>query len=131
MFHVLVVDGHAAAVRGMNRLLRADGHSVVACASVKDALRSVMSDSFDIIITDLELELGGDSVLETARRQQPGACIVVVSVRASHQFTRLVAQGAYVVAEKPLDYAKLLLVLTECRARRAEGTHREALLGSA
>ncbi len=131
MGNILVVDSHPAAARGLSRLLREDGHEVVALTSAKDALQLLARDSFDVVITDREMpDVDGDHIVEIARQHQPDACIVVVSVRAAQQFTRLMTLGACIVADKPLDYWKLTSLLDACRDRRAGEGHRRALLAS-
>lgn len=131
MRNILVVDSHPAAARGLSQLLREDGHEVVALTSANDALQVLARDSFDVVITDREMpDVDGERIVETARRHQPDACIVVMSVRAAQQFARLMTLGVCIVADKPLDYSKLASLMDACRGRRAGDSHRHALLAS-
>ena len=69
---VLVVDAEPAVRAVMGKLLRADGHAVVACESPEQAVEAVESGTFDLVIADLALlEVGGEALLRCMREDHP------------------------------------------------------------
>jgi len=120
----LVVDDDPATVSGMTQLLTSDGHAVRAFTAGADALDALSRESFDAVVTDLEMPgVDGHAVARVTRERHPHACLVVVTARAEQAATALSAAGACVVADKPLDYDEVHRVVTECRARGGPGAH--------
>ena len=78
---VLVVDDDEAVLELTIRQLVRKGFRVVAAASVTEALRLITSESFDVLITDLNMPNAGDgfTVLTAMRHSQPNALILLVS----------------------------------------------------
>ena len=132
MPHVLVVDDDPAATHALGRLLREDGHRVSAFTSPHEALQALKRWPFDIVITDLEMpELDGHAILRAAREHQPNACIVVVSGKATEHAAALIAAGACVVSDKPVDYAALTSSIERCRAKERRARHAGAFVQAA
>jgi len=78
---VLVVDDDEAVLELTIRQLVHKGFRVVAASSVTEALRLITSESFDVLITDLNMPNAGDgfTVLTAMRHSQPEALILLVS----------------------------------------------------
>jgi DNA-binding response OmpR family regulator len=78
---VLLVDDDDAVRAMMNATLERKGFDVVAAASVTEALRSITTESFDVLITDLHMPNPGDgfTVVSAMRHSQPDALTLLVS----------------------------------------------------
>jgi DNA-binding response OmpR family regulator len=80
-YRVLVVDDDESVLEVTTRQLLHKGFRVVAAASVTEALRLISSESFDVLVTDLNMPNAGDgfTVLTAMRHSQPTALILLVS----------------------------------------------------
>jgi DNA-binding response OmpR family regulator len=77
----LVVEDDEA-VRGMLREgLNRDGFEVVAASNVRDALRLIATENFDVLLSDLHMPLAGDgfTLVSAMRHTHPNALTVVLS----------------------------------------------------
>jgi DNA-binding NtrC family response regulator len=120
----LVVDNDVSAVRGMSQLLRGDGHEVAPFTAGTDAIKTMSEESFDAVVTDLEMpHVDGHAVVQAARQHQPGACLVVASAKAQENLKSLVEAGVCIVADKPFAYDEVTKAVCDCRARKGLGAH--------
>ncbi len=119
MSRVIVVDDERAAVDALSRLLRLDGYDVVGHTSAVSARNAIETESFDAVVTDLEMpDVHGVEIVRTAQRVKNGAPVFVVSAYAGSAVARsALAAGARKVFAKPLDYDELAQSLTEALAR--------------
>jgi len=78
---VLLVDDDHAVRAMMNATLEGKGFQVVAVASVTEALRLIVTESFDVLITDLHMPNAGDgfTLVTAMRHSQPNALTLLVS----------------------------------------------------
>ena len=78
---VLLVDDDDAVRAMMKATLERKGFDLVAVSSVTDALRHIMTESFDVLITDLHMPNPGDgfAVVTAMRHSQPDALTLLVS----------------------------------------------------
>jgi DNA-binding response OmpR family regulator len=78
---VLLVDDDHAVLAMMNATLERKGFQVVAVATVTEALRLIVTESFDVLITDLHMPNAGDgfTVVTAMRHSQPNALTLLVS----------------------------------------------------
>jgi DNA-binding response OmpR family regulator len=125
MARFLVVDDDHPTVTGMARLLSDDGHDVAPFVSGAEALDALSRESFDAVMTDLEMpHVDGHAVVKATREQHPHACLVVVTDRPEdHPTEGLVDAGVCILADKPLDYTEVTKKLSDCRARGRSGLH--------
>lgn len=120
----LVVDDDPAAVKGMSHLLIDDGHTVAPFTGGADAVDALSRESFDAVVTDLEMpHVDGHAVVRAAREHQPHACVVVATGKADESWADLVKAGACIVADKPLEYAAVTKEIAHCRERGGPGHH--------
>jgi DNA-binding NtrC family response regulator len=116
MARFLVVDDDHSAVKGMERLLRSDGHDVCTCFNAADAIDAIASERFDVILTDIEMpHLDGNAVIAAARARQPNACLIVATA-AQSRHVEVGRSGACFVVDKPIDYDELSAIIDRCRA---------------
>lgn len=120
----LVVDDDPSTVSGLERLLTFDGHDVTPVTSGADAVTALTNQSFDAVVTDLEMpHVDGHEVVKATRKHQPHACVVVASTLADEKCRDLVDAGACIIADKPFEYEEITKAVTECRARGGPGAH--------
>ena len=78
---VLLVDDNDAVLRMLKMTLEHNDFEVVSAKSVTDALNHIVTQSFDVLITDLHMPDAGDgfAVVTAMRHAQPQALTLVVS----------------------------------------------------
>src|ERR1039457_4345982 len=78
---VLLVDNDEAVRAMMTRALELKGFEVVAAANLTQALRLIVTQSFDVLITDLHVPnpTDGLAVVTAMRHSQPDAVTMLVS----------------------------------------------------
>jgi two-component system response regulator FlrC len=113
---ILVVDGEPVATGALCDLLWMDGYSAVGSCERDEAVRRLCSESFDAIITDVELPGGhGLDVVRTAREHWPRTPVLVVTGQVSSLATEAARSlGARRVLGKPLRYETLISELRTC-----------------
>jgi DNA-binding response OmpR family regulator len=78
---VLVVEDDDAVRMMLQEGLQRDGFEVVVASNVRDALRHIAAEAFDVLLSDLHLPLAGDgfTLVSAMRHTHPDALTVVVS----------------------------------------------------
>jgi ActR/RegA family two-component response regulator len=78
---ILLVDDNATLLGKMKELLELNGFEVVPAAGVSEALNQIVSQHFDVLLTDLHMPDPGDgfAVVTAMRHAQPDALTLVVS----------------------------------------------------
>lgn len=108
----------------MAQLLRDDGHEVEACTSGADAVDALARGSYDVVLTDLNMPgTNGVHVVRAARANQGPVCVVVATAEAADRTAELVASGACIVIDKPLDLADTTSTLARCHAEGGPCVH--------
>jgi len=113
---ILVCEDHATIRALVGELLAGDGHTVVACASVGEALAGIAAASPDLVLADLHLR-GGESARELIARLRADSDLAGVPiVLMSGEFDG--ASGAYAARfaadatiSKPFDPEELLTLV--------------------
>ncbi len=124
MARILVVDDDHSAVTAVTRMLSGDGHDVAAFTEGAAAVEALSRESFDAVMTDLDMpEVDGHMVVRSARQHAPEACVVVVTARAQESEGTLTDAGACLVTDKPLAYDAVMKTITDCRTHGGPGGH--------
>jgi DNA-binding NtrC family response regulator len=78
---VLVVEDNEAVCLMLREGLQRDGVEVVNASNVRDALRLIATETFDVLLSDLHMPLAGDgfTVVSAMRHTHPEALTVVLS----------------------------------------------------
>jgi len=78
---VLLVDNDKAVRAMMTRALELKGYEVVAAANLPQALRLIVTESFDVLVTDLHVPNPADglAIVTAMRHSQPNAVTMLVS----------------------------------------------------
>jgi ActR/RegA family two-component response regulator len=78
---VLVVEDDDAVRAMLQEGLHRDGFEVVAASNVRDALRLIATETFDVLLSDLHMPLAGDgfTLVSAMRHTHPDALTVILS----------------------------------------------------
>jgi PAS domain S-box-containing protein len=78
---ILCVDDDLAVLRSLESVLVYSGFQVSAVASVPEALEQISKQSFEVLLTDLNIGQPGDgfTVVSAMRRVQPDACTFILT----------------------------------------------------
>ena len=105
MGRILIVDDepHTRRVLGLN--LQQDGHEVSERAGVQAALRVLMAEDFDVVLTDQKMPDGdGLQVLAAAIEADPAVSVVVITAFATVDLAvESMRQGAFDFITKPFQ----------------------------
>jgi DNA-binding NtrC family response regulator len=102
---VLVVDDHLQARQSIADVLREAGHQVECLASASEALKVLERESFDVVITDLQMPgMTGLEFIHHLQRRPHGAQVLMVTAHASvASAVDAIRHGAFDYIEKPFD----------------------------
>jgi DNA-binding NtrC family response regulator len=106
---VLVVDDHRQARESMADVLRRANHQVETLASAVEALKLLERESFDCIVTDLQMPgMSGLEFIRHLHRRPHGAQVLMVTAHASvASAVDAMRHGAFDYIEKPFDVDQL------------------------
>lgn len=106
---ILIVDDNARARQSMAEVLQAAGHPVMTCASALEALKVVHQQSFEVIITDLQMPgMDGLAFIRALAERNVESQIVMVTAFASvASAVEAMRYGAFDYIEKPFDVEQL------------------------
>lgn len=127
MIHILVVDDHPVARRGIRQILE-DGLKTVSVGEAGDAataMASIRSGAWDLILLDITLpDASGLDVLKDIRREQPALPVLVLSMHsAAHFASRTLAAGASGYLTKDSAPSELVRAVEHIRrGQRYEGS---------
>jgi DNA-binding NarL/FixJ family response regulator len=116
---VLVVDDEATIRLSLSAIFEENGFQVQKASSALDAIRSVASASFDLVITDLkmETETAGFDVAEFAAKQNPRPVVIMISAYPALG-ANWKRRGVDAFFEKPTNISMVLRSINELLARR-------------
>jgi DNA-binding response OmpR family regulator len=112
MAKILVVDDDEQICTLVSRLLQMDSHEVDVATSGADALESLGSDVYDVVLLDIVMPgKGGIETIMEVRATQPDIPIIVMSGKISTEdasVSRLVSRfGAMTILAKPFSADEL------------------------
>jgi YesN/AraC family two-component response regulator len=118
---ILFVDDEEAIRLTLPPILVAEGFSVVAVATVPEALAKIASEPFDVLIADLNVGQAGDgfTVVSAMRRTQPNCVnLILTGYPAFESALEAIRQQVDEYIVKPTDIAKLLQSIEKLRQRK-------------
>ena len=139
---VLVVDDHAQARESIADILRRAGHAVDCRSSAVEAMAALKQESYDILITDLNMPgMTGLELIRQLESKPHGAQIVMITAYATvSSAVEAMRHGAFDYIEKPFDVDQLEQLvsraiahgrmLDQAPAASASGAHSAAMVGS-
>ncbi len=106
---VLVVDDHASARASAVDVLRLSGYQAEACSSGAEALQRLASESYQVVVTDLQMPgmSGLDLIREIERRRTPVQVLMVTAHASINTAVEAMQLGAFDYLEKPYDADRL------------------------
>ncbi len=123
--NILLVDDDPNLSKLLSLRLASAGHRVETASSGKKALTTLVSQCFDIVITDLRMDgMDGIQLLEEINRQWPSLPVVVITAHGSiPDAVNATQRGAMDFLTKPVDKADLLAHVD--RALETTSTHKQ------
>jgi DNA-binding NtrC family response regulator len=108
-FRVLVVDDHARARDAVADVLRQAQYDVVTCASASEALGKLSGETFDVVVTDLQMPgMSGLEFICEIERRRLGVQVLMITAHASvASAVEAMRHGAFDYIEKPFDAVAL------------------------
>ena len=110
---ILIVDDEEIIRESLSFVLSKEGYSVREAANGRIALEMIREQSFDVVLTDLEMpEMRGIELLENIARFSPETLVVIVTAYGSIE-TAIAAlrKGAIDYILKPVEFDELLVKL--------------------
>ncbi len=118
--HVLVVDDDRDMVGLMRRIVERMGHRCSTAGSGEDALKYLATDSFALLVTDINMDgLSGLGLLEAARSSDPDLAVVMVSGLGDPRTAETaLGGGAFGYVVKPFELTELQIAVSNALRRR-------------
>ncbi|HLJ49765.1 MAG TPA: sigma-54 dependent transcriptional regulator [Bryobacteraceae bacterium] len=110
MSRLLLVEDDSSVRTTVSTFLELEGYAVDAVSSTREALARLQADAYPIVISDIYLdERTGLDVLETARRQNPGCAVILMTGRGSMETVMAATRGgAFDYIAKPFELQLML-----------------------
>ena len=110
MQKLLIVEDDQAVRTTMVTCLELEGYTVEAVASTREAIDRLENQSYPIVISDIYLdERTGIDVLRTARRQNPGCAVILMTGRGSMETVKAATEGgAFEYLAKPFEMSQMI-----------------------
>ncbi len=106
---ILVVDDNEEMCRLVERLMTRMGHRVRICNDPELALMVVSSESFDVVITDVQMPgVNGREILSRCLDMSPSTKVIVMTAYGEvEECKRMLKEGAFEYLPKPLTMQQL------------------------
>ncbi|MGB3630686.1 MAG: response regulator, partial [Terracidiphilus sp.] len=117
---ILVVDDEAGIRESLEVLLSLENYSVKTAADGEEGLRSLDSNSFDLVLLDLALPgQSGLELLPQFKERQPDVPVIMITAYGTvENVVEAIRAGAENFVQKPWDNEKLLADIRSAVARR-------------
>jgi len=119
---ILVVDDEPSITDGLRLLLGAEGYQVETASSFGAARAMLGKQTFDLVVTDLQLpddRQGGLSLLRLVKENSPDTEVIVITGHATvSEAVEATKSGAYYFVEKPFEPEQILLLVEKAIERR-------------
>jgi len=124
---VLVVDDERNQREILGSILTGEGYRPVLAGSGEEALAAMEREPVDLVLTDLVMPgMGGEQLIDEVLARNPGTPILVNSAYGTIQTAvEAIRKGAYYFFEKPVERARLLIIIERAiEIRRLRESHR-------
>ncbi len=110
---VLVVDDERNQREILGAILKSEGYIPVLASGGAEALRLLEREAIDLVITDLVMPgMTGEELIDAILARNPGMPILLSSAYGTIQTAvDAIKKGAYYYFEKPVDRARLLIIV--------------------
>jgi two-component system response regulator HydG len=118
---ILVVDDEAAALSGLEKLLRSEGYRVATARDGQEALERLDEEVPDVVVSDLKMpRLDGFGLLAAIRERDATLPVIVVTAYGDvPTAVRAMREGAESYLVKPIDFDELTLGIERALEKRA------------
>lgn len=118
MQRLLVVEDDNSVRTTIVTFLELEGYAVDAVSSTREAIDRLKNDAYPIVISDIYLdELTGIDVLHTAREENPGCAVILMTARGSMETVMAATQGgAFDYIAKPFELDSMLDTIKRAEA---------------
>ena len=122
---LLLVEDHESTLRVLTRLLRKEGHEVVAVTTIAEAVAAAEGHQFDLVISDLGLPDGTGAELMGRLRSSHGLKGIALSGYGMEEDIERSREAGFIThLTKPVDFHQLQRALDEfgrsCAGRKAD-----------
>jgi len=127
---ILVVDDERAVRMMLETALRSQGYRVHGAASGQEAIECIASESFDLVLLDLQLgDMDGVDVLIEIRRQSPETVVVLLTAHGSlNSAIAALRHGALDYLLKPAQLAQIRECVERGLQQRRSTQHQAELI---
>jgi DNA-binding NtrC family response regulator len=110
---ILIVDDERNQREILGSILKSEGYSPVLAGSGTEALRALEREPVDLVLTDLVMPgMTGVELIDAVHARNPGVPILLTSAYGTIQTAvDAIKKGAYYYFEKPVDKARLLIII--------------------
>lgn len=128
---ILVIDDERRMCESLKALLSTVGYEVDIEFDGNEALETILSKDYDVILSDIKLPgKDGLELLREAKRKDPGSVVILMTAYASlESAVQAVSEGAYDYLLKPVDFSHLKLAVNRAVDKRQSDLAREKLVG--
>jgi len=129
MARVLVIDDDTSLRVAIEKILRKEGHHVVAAADGLSGLAHLAEEPFDVVLTDLRMDgLDGLAVLRDVRQSAPFSQVVLITAHGTvEDAVAAMKDGAYDFLLKPVGRPQLVSAVARATERRRLEVENRAL----
>ena len=126
---ILLVDDNSVVLYAVSRLLKVSGFNVTPCKEAAEAIDHFKRDSFNAVLTDIDMpEISGIELLEIMRGLN--SAIPVVVMTGSHEIelaAKALNRGAFDFITKPFDPDYLVLTMERAADRNTSNCRHNLL----
>jgi len=110
---ILVVDDERNQREILGAILKSEGYNPLLAAGGEEALRVLEREPVDLVLTDLIMPgMTGEELIDAVLSRSPGMPILLTSAYGTIQTAvEAIKKGAYYYFEKPVDRARLLIII--------------------
>jgi len=119
-FKILVVDDEKNIRSGLAKVLEMDGYDVLQAQDGQEAMKLLVKEDIDLIITDLKMpKLSGEELLKRVVSSYPAIPVLILTGHGSvDSAVEAMHNGAYDFLTKPVNIERLELLLKRALSRR-------------
>ena len=113
MARILLVDDEPSILSVLSTLMKAEGHEPVSALGGDKAREILLTDSFDLMISDIRMTpVDGMELLRLARRDRPGMAVIMLTAYGSVETAvEAMKEGAFDYVTKPFKVDELLITV--------------------
>ncbi len=113
MAKILVAEDEVITLRGIERVLREEGHEVLTAEDGEKALQMLKSERVDVLVTDIKLPgIDGLKLLDWVRKRLPGVKVIMITGYSSIKgAVEAMKRGASDYIAKPFSLEELKLAV--------------------